>query len=152
MNLGDADYNGLQTQIRYRGTRLDASLSYTLSKATDNSTDFQSAFVVQDTGKGRDRNNPYGLPVGFNPDGEKATSLQDQRHRFVLSGYSRVWAGIQASWIFTAASGAAGGAFGAAGLAIELPADLAGSLDNAGIHVQFCGVAEASPGVDQAKR
>src|ERR671920_1535044 len=34
MNLGVADYDGLQTQISYRGSsRFQASLSYTLSKA-----------------------------------------------------------------------------------------------------------------------
>src|SRR6185436_9495190 len=36
MNLGEADYSGLQTQISYRGSsRLFAALSYTLSKATN---------------------------------------------------------------------------------------------------------------------
>src|SRR6185503_17999920 len=36
MNLGVADYDGLQTEFRYRGsTRWFASLSYTLSKATN---------------------------------------------------------------------------------------------------------------------
>ena len=36
MNLGNADYDGLQTQISYRGhSRVFASLSYTLSKATN---------------------------------------------------------------------------------------------------------------------
>src|SRR5207248_9008277 len=36
MNLGAADYDGLQTQISYRGnSRIYASLSYTLSKATN---------------------------------------------------------------------------------------------------------------------
>jgi hypothetical protein len=105
-SFGETWYRGLMLSLKGRfNSQHQFFASYTLSKATDNSTDFQSAFVVQDTGKGRDRNNPYGLPVGFNPDGEKATSLQDQRHRFVLSGFSRVWAGIQASWIFTAASG-----------------------------------------------
>ena len=36
MNLGVADYNGLQTQISYRGrSKFSGSLSYTLSKATN---------------------------------------------------------------------------------------------------------------------
>ncbi len=34
-NLGEADYNGLQTQFRYRNTHLDTTVSYTLSKATN---------------------------------------------------------------------------------------------------------------------
>ena len=38
MNLGAADYDGLQTAISYRGSqRLNASLSYTLSRATNTS-------------------------------------------------------------------------------------------------------------------
>ena len=36
MNLGVADYDGLQTQFSYRGNRkMYASVSYTLSKATN---------------------------------------------------------------------------------------------------------------------
>src|SRR5262249_15265926 len=36
MNLGTADYDGLQTQISYRGSqRFYAALSYTLAKATN---------------------------------------------------------------------------------------------------------------------
>ena len=36
MNLGEADYDGLQTHVRYRGnSRCTAALSYTLSKATN---------------------------------------------------------------------------------------------------------------------
>ena len=35
MNLGEADYDGLQTQFSYRGSsKLYAAVSYTLSKAT----------------------------------------------------------------------------------------------------------------------
>ena len=105
-SFGETWYRGLMLSLRGRFTnQFQVFASYTLSKATDNSTDFQSAFVVQDTGRGRDSNNPYGLPIGFDPDSEKATSLQDQRHRFVVSGISRLWAGVQASWILTAASG-----------------------------------------------
>src|SRR6185312_10806554 len=37
-NLGVADYNGLQTQVSYRGhRRVFAAVSYTLSKATNTS-------------------------------------------------------------------------------------------------------------------
>ena len=36
MNLGVADYDGLQTQISYRGNaKMYANVSYTLSKATN---------------------------------------------------------------------------------------------------------------------
>jgi hypothetical protein len=37
MNLGEADYDGLQTLLRYHGSHLDGSVSYTLSKATNTS-------------------------------------------------------------------------------------------------------------------
>ena len=50
------------------------------------SADFQSCFIPQDNGRGRDPANPNGLPIGFDPDAERGPSLQDQRHRFVLSG------------------------------------------------------------------
>jgi hypothetical protein len=60
--------------------------SYTLSKATDSSTDFQSTFVPQDNGRGRDPSDPTGLPLGFDRRSERGPSLQDQRHRFVVSG------------------------------------------------------------------
>jgi hypothetical protein len=35
MNLGQADYDGLQTLVRYHGSRLEGSIGYTLSKATN---------------------------------------------------------------------------------------------------------------------
>jgi hypothetical protein len=74
MNLGEADYDGLQTLLRYRGGRkIDASLSYTLSKAT-NTTE------------------PDGNGVSPNQDGldqlgevERGPSVVDQRHRAVFS-------------------------------------------------------------------
>jgi hypothetical protein len=105
-SFGEGSYRGLTLSLhgRVRG-RHQFLASYTLSKAEDNSTDFQSAFVVQDTGKGRDPNDPAGLPIDFNPDLEKGTSTQDQRHRFVMSGFSQLPAGFQASWLFTLASG-----------------------------------------------
>jgi len=80
-------------------------VSYTLSKAEDTSTDFQSAFIVQNSGRGRDPNNPKGLPIGFDPHSEKGAASHDQRHRLVLSGlYQFPWQ-VQFSTIVTAASG-----------------------------------------------
>ena len=80
----------------YRGVTVSASrrfvdrhqfmLSYTLSKAEDNGTDFQSEFIAQDSGRGRNPDDLNGLPLGFDPDSEKGASVQDQRHRFVASG------------------------------------------------------------------
>jgi len=46
-----------------------------------------------------------GLPLGFDPDAEKGPSIQDQRHRFVLSGLYRFPYGVQFSTIVTAVSG-----------------------------------------------
>jgi hypothetical protein len=74
INLGDADYDGLQTQVRYRGNaRMFAALSYTLSKATNTSE-------------------PDGNGVGPNDSNiarldetERGPSLLDQRHRAVIT-------------------------------------------------------------------
>jgi hypothetical protein len=79
--------------------------SYTLSKAEDNSTDFQSAFIPQNNGFGRDPGNPAGLPIGFDPNSERGPSLQDQRHRLVLSGLYVAPYDINISSIVTVASG-----------------------------------------------
>ncbi|MCU1246299.1 MAG: hypothetical protein JWN02_2209, partial [Acidobacteria bacterium] len=73
-NLGEADYDGLQTQISYRGnSRLFAALSYTLSKAT-NTTE------PDGNGVGPDQSNLARL--GEN---ERGPSLLDQRHRAVIT-------------------------------------------------------------------
>jgi hypothetical protein len=80
-------------------------VSYTYSKAEDTSTDFQSAFIVQNNGAGRDPNHLTGLPLGFDPNSEKGAASQDQRHRLVLSGlYQFPWQ-LQFATIVTAASG-----------------------------------------------
>ncbi|HEY0005068.1 MAG TPA: TonB-dependent receptor [Pyrinomonadaceae bacterium] len=72
-NLGVADYDGLQTQLTYRGSsRMYAAISYTLSKATNTSE-------------------PDGNGIGPN-DGnlarldevERGPSVLDQRHRAVI--------------------------------------------------------------------
>ena len=74
MNLGEADYNGLQTQITYRGnSRLYASLSYTLSKATN---------TTEPDGNGVGPNDSNIARLG---DVERGPSLLDQRHRAVLT-------------------------------------------------------------------
>jgi hypothetical protein len=73
-NLGVADYDGLQTQLSFRGNRrMYAAISYTLSKATNNSE-------------------PDGNGIGPN-DGnfsrqgefERGPSVLDQRHRAVFT-------------------------------------------------------------------
>jgi hypothetical protein len=73
MNLGEADYDGLQTQISYRGnSRMYASLSYTLSKATN-------TFEPDGNGIGPNDNNIARLG-----EIERGPSVVDQRHRAVL--------------------------------------------------------------------
>ena len=59
----------------------------------------------QNLGKGRDPNNPTGWPIGFDPNQEKGPSLQDQRHRFVLSGVLILPHSFQVSSVVTLASG-----------------------------------------------
>jgi hypothetical protein len=73
MNLGEADYNGLQTQFTYRSSRLYAALSYTLSHAT-NTTE------PDGNGVGPDQSNIARLG-----EVERGPSLVDQRHRAVLT-------------------------------------------------------------------
>jgi len=74
MNLGVADYDGLQTQLTYRGnSRLFASLSYTLSKATN---------TTEPDGNGIGPNQSIISRLG---DEERGPSLVDQRHRAVIS-------------------------------------------------------------------
>ena len=73
MNLGEADYNGLQTQLRYHGSKLDANISYTLSKATN---------TTEPDGNGIDPNESNIARLG---EVERGPSVLDQRHRAVIS-------------------------------------------------------------------
>lgn len=105
-SFGETWYKGLTASINKRfGNQYQVLASYTLSKAEDNSTDFQSAFLPQNNGQGRDSANATGLPVGFNPDSERGPSLQDQRHRLVLSGLYVAPYDVHVSSIVTLASG-----------------------------------------------
>jgi hypothetical protein len=73
-NLGVADYDGLQTQISYRGhSRMYAALSYTLSKATNTS---------EPDGNGIGPNDANIARLG---EVERGPSLLDQRHRAVIT-------------------------------------------------------------------
>jgi Carboxypeptidase regulatory-like domain/TonB-dependent Receptor Plug Domain len=105
-SFGETWYRGLTLSLTKRPAgRSQFAASYTLSKAEDNVTDFASDFIPQDNGRGRDPNNPNGLPLGFNPEAERGPSVQDQRHRFVFSGSQVIAAGIQLASIVTVASG-----------------------------------------------
>jgi hypothetical protein len=74
MNLGVADYDGLQTQFSYRGNRkLYAAVSYTLSKATN-------TFEPDGNGIGPNESNISALG-----EIERGPSVVDQRHRAVIT-------------------------------------------------------------------
>ena len=79
--------------------------SYTLSKAEDTSTDFQTEFIPQENGRGRRSPTDTGLPVDFDARSERGPSVNDQRHRFVLAGYGSLPWDFRISTIITAASG-----------------------------------------------
>ena len=104
--FGQTWYKGLVTSLEKRfGSQHHARVSYTLSKAEDTSTDFQGTFMPQQNGRGRDPNDPTGLPIGFDPMSERGPSTQDQRHRLVLSGFMSAPFGLNLSGIVTVASG-----------------------------------------------
>ncbi len=78
MNLGVADYDGLQTQFSYRGNRkMYASVSYTLSKATN-------TFEPDGNGIGPNESNIIALN-----EIERGPSVVDQRHRAVITFHYR---------------------------------------------------------------
>jgi hypothetical protein len=74
MNLGVADYDGLQTQFSYRGSRrMYASVSYTLSKATN---------TTEPDGNGINPDQSISSRLG---ETERGPSVLDQRHRAVIT-------------------------------------------------------------------
>src|SRR5262249_45621787 len=74
MNLGNADYDGLETMFSYRGsTKWFASVNYTLSKATN---------TTEPDGNGINPNQPNILDLG---EVERGPSVLDQRHRAVIT-------------------------------------------------------------------
>jgi carboxypeptidase family protein len=105
-SFGETWYRGLTVSATRRyANRYQFLASYTLSDADDNSTDFQSAFIPENNGLGRNRQDPAGLPVGFDPDAERGPSLQDQRHRLVFSGLLMAPSDVQLSSVVTVGSG-----------------------------------------------
>ena len=74
MNLGVADYDGLQTQVSYRGhAKIYAAISYTLSKATN-------TFEPDGNGIG-----PNEAIMSRLDETERGPSVLDQRHRAVIT-------------------------------------------------------------------
>jgi hypothetical protein len=105
-SFGETWYRGLTLSLTKRFSRGYQLLgSYTLSRAEDNSTDFQSVFVPQDNGRGRNPADLTGLPIGFSPDAERGPATHDQRHRIVLSGLYVAPRDLHLSAIVTVASG-----------------------------------------------
>jgi hypothetical protein len=104
-SYGETWYRALSLSVHKRSGRAQFLASYTLSRAEDNSSDFQTAFIPQDNGRGRNAAAPEGLPVGFDPSAERGRSQQDQPHRFVLSGWALAPAGVEVAGLVTLASG-----------------------------------------------
>jgi outer membrane receptor protein involved in Fe transport len=74
MNLGVADYDGLQTKVTYRGNaKMYAAVSYTLSKATN---------TAEPDGNGINPNDSNIARLG---EQERGPSVVDQRHRAVVT-------------------------------------------------------------------
>ena len=74
MNLGVADYDGVQTQLTYRGNdRMFAAISYTLSKSTN---------TTEPDGNGVNPNDSNIARLG---EQERGPSVLDQRHRAVVT-------------------------------------------------------------------
>ena len=93
MNLGVADYDGLQTQFSYRGNRkMYASVSYTLSKATN-------TFEPDGNGIGPNESNIRQLG-----EVERGPSVVDQRHRAVITFHYRFPFDITTGTVATFAS------------------------------------------------
>ncbi len=104
--FGETEYKGLTMSLHKRySNRYQFLASYTLSKAEDNSTDFQSNFIPQNNGFGRNPNDKNGVPLGFDADRERGPATHDQRHRLVLSGINEIGWDIFVSAILTATSG-----------------------------------------------
>ena len=76
-NMGIADYNGLQTMVRWQTDRAVVSVSYTLSKATN---------TTEPDGNGAGANDYNQLGPAY----ETAPSLLDQRHRAVIAASYRL--------------------------------------------------------------
>ncbi len=92
-NLGVADYDGLQTQISYRGNKhMYASLSYTLSKATN---------TTEPDGNGIGPNESNVSALG---EVERGPSVLDQRHRAVINFLYRLPYNITAGTLVQFAS------------------------------------------------
>jgi len=93
MNLGVADYDGLQTQVSYRGnTKMFLNVSYTLSKATNTS---------EPDGNGVGNNQANIARLG---EEDRGPSVVDQRHRAVITFHYELPYNITAGTVMMFAS------------------------------------------------
>ena len=105
-SFGETWFRGLTLSLDGNvDNRFFFRVGYTLSKAEDTSTDFQSAFLPQSNGRGRDPLQLSGLPIGFRPDDERGPALHDERQRLVATGSYRIPWDVIVSGLVTAASG-----------------------------------------------
>lgn len=94
MNLGVADYDGLQMHVNYRGNeKMFGSVSYTLSKSTN---------TTEPDGNGVNSNQSNIARLG---EEERGPSLLDQRHRAVITFNYRFPHDITAGTVTQLASG-----------------------------------------------
>ena len=94
MNLGVADYDGLETQVTWRGNdRVFAAISYTLSKSTN---------TTEPDGNGVNPNDSNIARLG---EEERGPSLLDQRHRAVVTFNYRFAHDVTAGTVTQLASG-----------------------------------------------
>jgi hypothetical protein len=94
MNLGVADYDGLQTQLSYRGhSKIYAAVSYTLSKATN---------TTEPDGNGIAPSESIISRLG---ETERGPSVLDQRHRAVITFSYQLPYNITAGTVTQLASG-----------------------------------------------
>jgi hypothetical protein len=105
-SFGETWYRALTLALDSRFRKAGAArLAYTWSKSEDTATDFQSAFLPQNNGVGRDPARPHGLPLGFDPRAERGPALHDRRHTLVASASVDVPGGFAISTLATVASG-----------------------------------------------
>jgi hypothetical protein len=105
-SFGETWYRALTLSLdKEPAHRVQFRIAYTLSSAQDTVTDFQTAFLPQDNGRGRDPTNPGGLPVDFDPRDERGPALHDQRHRIVASATAELPGHVNVSGVVAAGSG-----------------------------------------------
>lgn len=103
-SFGETWYRGLLLRLERRFSRRSQFLvSYTLAIADDNVADF--TVQPSDPGRGRNPEDPTGLPLGFDPLRDRGPSPRDQRQRLTVSGVHELPRGLSVSAIVDVGSG-----------------------------------------------